>query len=93
MSKKLILGLVLVAVVIYLGINFGQHLTLENAKAQQVALSEYINENFVAAALTYFFAYIAITAFSVPALPWLPYLAQHCLAFGLVYCLFHLRVP
>ena len=66
MSKKLIIGLVLVAIVIFLGINFGQHLTLDNAKAQQVALSEYIDANFISAALTYFAIYVAITAFSIP---------------------------
>jgi hypothetical protein len=55
MSKKLILGLVLVAIIVFLGVNFGQHLTLENAKAQQAALAEYIDANFVTAALTYFF--------------------------------------
>ncbi|PTC03703.1 TVP38/TMEM64 family protein [Vibrio mediterranei] len=66
MSKKLILGIALLAVIIILGVNFGQYLTLENAQAQQAALSEYISQNFVAAALVYFFAYIAITAFSIP---------------------------
>jgi uncharacterized membrane protein YdjX (TVP38/TMEM64 family) len=66
MSKKLIIGIVLLAVIIILGVNFGQYLTLENAQAQQAALSDYINQNFVTAALVYFFAYIAITAFSIP---------------------------
>ncbi|MFC5078074.1 TVP38/TMEM64 family inner membrane protein YdjZ [Vibrio thalassae] len=66
MSKKLILGIVLLSIVVFLGINFGQYLTLENAQAQQAALSEYINQNFVTTALVYFFAYIAITAFSIP---------------------------
>ncbi|EDP59021.1 TVP38/TMEM64 family protein [Vibrio sp. AND4] len=66
MNKKLILGLVLIATIIFLGINFGQYLTLENAKAQQAALNTFINQNFVLAAATYFFAYIAITAFSIP---------------------------
>lgn len=66
MSKKLILGIILLSIVVFLGINFGQYLTLENAQAQQAALSEYINQNFVTAALVYFFAYIAITAFSIP---------------------------
>ena len=46
--------------------NFGQYLTLENAKAQQEALNAFISQNFVFAAATYFFAYIAITAFSIP---------------------------
>ncbi|KHT45056.1 TVP38/TMEM64 family protein [Vibrio sinaloensis] len=66
MNKKLILGIVLVALIAFLAMNFGQYLTLENAKAQQLALSDYISKNFVFAALTYFFAYVAITAFSIP---------------------------
>ncbi|MCG9596970.1 TVP38/TMEM64 family protein [Vibrio sp. Isolate25] len=66
MNKKLVLGILLVSLIAFLGINFGQYLTLENAKAQQAALSEYINNNFTLAAVTYFLAYIAITAFSIP---------------------------
>ncbi|MGR5277512.1 TVP38/TMEM64 family protein [Vibrio rotiferianus] len=66
MNKKLILGLILLATIIFLGLNFGQYLTLENAKAQQEALNAFISQNFVFAAATYFFAYIAITAFSIP---------------------------
>ncbi|MGR5528559.1 TVP38/TMEM64 family protein [Vibrio alfacsensis] len=66
MNKKLILGLFLLATVIFLGVSFSQYLTLENAKAQQEALNTFINQNFAFAAATYFFAYIAITAFSIP---------------------------
>ncbi|MGI9915425.1 dihydrolipoamide dehydrogenase [Vibrio owensii] len=66
MNKKLILGLILLATIVFLGVNFGQYLTLENAKAQQQALNSFIDQNFVFAAATYFFAYIAITAFSIP---------------------------
>tara|TARA_Y100001956_G_scaffold82937_1_gene107029 strand:+ start:4952 stop:5647 length:696 start_codon:yes stop_codon:yes gene_type:complete len=66
MNKKLIIGIVLVTLIVFLAMNFGQYLTLENAKAQQLALADYINENFIFAALTYFVAYIAITAFSIP---------------------------
>lgn len=66
MNKKLILGLFLLAAIIFLGVSFGQYLTLENAKAQQQALNAFIDQNFVFAAATYFFAYIAITAFSIP---------------------------
>ena len=66
MNKKLILGLILVATILFLGVNFGQYLTLENAKAQQKALNSFIDQNFIYAAATYFFAYIAITAFSIP---------------------------
>ncbi|WP_440889240.1 TVP38/TMEM64 family protein [Vibrio sp. WZ-1] len=66
MNKKLILGLILLATIVFLGVSFGQYLTLENAKAQQEALNTFISQNFVLAAATYFFAYIAITAFSIP---------------------------
>ncbi|MBU2895416.1 TVP38/TMEM64 family protein [Vibrio hepatarius] len=66
MNKKLVLGILLVGLIVFLGINFGQYLTLENAKAQQASLSEVINNNFVFAAITYFVAYITITAFSIP---------------------------
>lgn len=66
MSKKMILGIILVTVIVLLGLNFGQYLTLENAKAQQALLNESIESNFAVAALTYFIAYILITAFSIP---------------------------
>lgn len=66
MSKKMILGIILVTVIILLGLNFGQYLTLENAKAQHALLNESIESNFAVAALTYFIAYILITAFSIP---------------------------
>lgn len=66
MSRKLILGLVLVAVVVFLGIEFSQYLTLENAKAQPANLSHYIEQNLLYSALIYFVAYVVITAFSIP---------------------------
>lgn len=66
MSKKVILGIILVATIVLLAVNFGQYLTLENAKAQQALLNDYIESNFVVAAATYFILYIMITAFSIP---------------------------
>ncbi len=66
MNKKWLLGLILLGLIIFLATNFGQYLTLENAKAQQIALSDYISANFALAALVYFLAYVAITAFSIP---------------------------
>ncbi|HCG6064909.1 TPA: TVP38/TMEM64 family protein [Vibrio parahaemolyticus] len=66
MNKKLIFGLILVATILLLGANFGQYLTLENAKAQQEALNSFIEANIVYAAAVYFLAYVAITAFSIP---------------------------
>lgn len=66
MSKKMILGIILVATIVLLAVNFGQYLTLENAKAQQALLNDYIESNFVVAAATYFILYVMITAFSIP---------------------------
>ncbi|MBY7895497.1 TVP38/TMEM64 family protein [Vibrio fluvialis] len=66
MSKKLVLGLILLAVIIGLGLTFSQYLTLDNAKAQQALLSGYIAEHLLAAALIYFVSYVLITAFSIP---------------------------
>ncbi|UUM29738.1 TVP38/TMEM64 family protein [Vibrio japonicus] len=66
MNKKWILGLILLGLIIFLATNFGQYLTLDNAKAQQIALDDFINANFALAALVYFLAYVAITAFSIP---------------------------
>lgn len=66
MNKKLILGLIFVAIIVILALNFGKYLTLEQAKAQQVALNAYIDANFATAVILYFIGYVAITAFSVP---------------------------
>ncbi|MEZ9059693.1 TVP38/TMEM64 family protein [Vibrio pelagius] len=66
MSKKMILGIILAATIVILAVNFGQYLTLENAKAQQALLNDYIESHFVAAAATYFILYVMITAFSIP---------------------------
>ena len=66
MSKKLVLGVIFIAVVVLLALNFGQYLTLENAKAQQAELAMFIEDNFVIAATSYFLAYVTVTAFSVP---------------------------
>ena len=66
MSKKMILGIILIATIVLLAVNFGQYLTLENAKAQQALLNDYIESHFVAAAVTYFILYVMITAFSIP---------------------------
>ncbi|WP_375750290.1 TVP38/TMEM64 family protein [Vibrio sp. HN007] len=66
MNKKLIIGILLVATIVILATQFGQYLTLENAKAQQAALTSTINDNKLVSALIYFFAYVLITAFSIP---------------------------
>ncbi|GLO61214.1 TVP38/TMEM64 family protein [Vibrio sp. MACH09] len=66
MNKKLIIGVLLVALIAILATQFGQYLTLENAKEQQALLADYIENNFILASAIYFFAYIFITAFSIP---------------------------
>ncbi|RTZ15748.1 TVP38/TMEM64 family protein [Vibrio aquaticus] len=66
MNKKIILGVLFVSLIVLLGVNFGQYLTLDNAKAQQAELALFIADNFTIAAATYFIAYVAITAFSIP---------------------------
>lgn len=66
MNKKIILGVIFVSLIVLLGVNFGQYLTLDNAKAQQAELAAFIADNFVVAAASYFLAYVAITAFSIP---------------------------
>ncbi|MEL7290823.1 MAG: TVP38/TMEM64 family protein [Pseudomonadota bacterium] len=66
MNRKIIFGAVFVALIVILGLNFGQYLTLENAKAQQAELTSFIDNNFTLAASIYFVTYIAVTAFSIP---------------------------
>lgn len=85
MNKKLILGLILVAIIIFLGVNFSQYLTLENAKAQQEALTTYIDQNFVFSAAIYFFATLQLPLFLFLGLQWLHYLVRLYLVFGRAY--------
>ena len=66
MNKKLVFGLLIIAFITLLISQFGDQLTLDNAKAQQAELALFIEQNFIIAAASYFFAYIAITAFSIP---------------------------
>ncbi|USD66639.1 TVP38/TMEM64 family protein [Vibrio sp. SCSIO 43136] len=82
MNKKLILGVVLLGTIIFLGIKFGPLLTLDNAKAQQAQLSAFIQENFLIAAGSYFFAYVAITALSIPGAAVVTLLAGALFGFG-----------
>ncbi|EHD0098008.1 TVP38/TMEM64 family protein [Vibrio vulnificus] len=66
MNKKLVFGILLIATIILLAVNFSQYLTLDNAKAQQLALYSFIEENFLFASISYFVIYVGLTAFSVP---------------------------
>ncbi|OOF21155.1 dihydrolipoyl dehydrogenase [Salinivibrio proteolyticus] len=65
--KKILLGLVVVALVtLWFSLDLSQWLTLENAKAQQVALNDYIIENATIASLVFFVGYVVMTALSLP---------------------------
>ncbi|EHV5549988.1 TVP38/TMEM64 family protein [Vibrio vulnificus] len=66
MNKKLVFGILLIATIILLAVNFSQYLTLDNAKAQQLALNSFIEEHFLFASISYFVIYVGLTAFSVP---------------------------
>ncbi|EGQ7934622.1 TPA: TVP38/TMEM64 family protein [Vibrio vulnificus] len=66
MNKKLVFGILLIATIILLAVNFSQYLTLDNAKAQQLALNSFIEENFLFASISYFVIYVGLTAFSIP---------------------------
>lgn len=66
MSNKRLWGLLLLAIMLLLALNFSHYLTLDNAKAQQALLSDYISRHIIVAALIYFVSYIAITALSIP---------------------------
>lgn len=65
--KKILLGLVVVALVtLWFSLDLSQWLTLENAKAQQVTLNDYIIENATTASLVFFIGYVVMTALSLP---------------------------
>ncbi|WP_116644159.1 dihydrolipoyl dehydrogenase [Salinivibrio sp. HTSP] len=65
--KKILLGLVIVALLtLWFGLDLSQWLTLENAKAQQAALKDYIIENATTASLVFFIGYVVMTALSLP---------------------------
>ncbi|ELT7697746.1 TVP38/TMEM64 family protein [Vibrio vulnificus] len=66
MNKKLVFGILLIATIILLAVNFSQYLILDNAKAQQLALNSFIEENFLFASISYFVIYVGLTAFSIP---------------------------
>ncbi|OOE41464.1 dihydrolipoyl dehydrogenase [Salinivibrio kushneri] len=65
--KKILLGLVIVALIaLWFSFDLSQWLTLENAKAQQAALNDYIIENATTASLVFFVGYVVMTALSLP---------------------------
>ncbi|RXJ74084.1 pyridine nucleotide-disulfide oxidoreductase [Veronia nyctiphanis] len=66
-TKKIaIIAVIITFIAIWFGFDLDTLFTLENAKQQQAALAEFIEENWVTASIIYFSAYIAITALSLP---------------------------
>ncbi|WP_099612332.1 TVP38/TMEM64 family protein [Vibrio fujianensis] len=66
MTRKMLVGLILLAIVILLAVNLQQYLNLSSIKQLHTQLSLWIDEHFAIAALLYFVLYVLLTAFSVP---------------------------
>ncbi|KKA45852.1 dihydrolipoyl dehydrogenase [Salinivibrio sp. KP-1] len=65
--KKILLGFAIAALItLWFSFDLSQWLTLENAKAQQAALNDYIIENATTASLVFFAGYVVMTALSLP---------------------------
>ncbi|HIF9492609.1 TPA: dihydrolipoyl dehydrogenase [Photobacterium damselae] len=64
--KLFLLGIIAAVIGIWLYFDLSQYFTLEQAKAQQLALQDTIQTHPVWASLVFFFAYVAITALSLP---------------------------
>lgn len=64
--KLFLLGIIAAVIGIWLYFDLSQYFTLEQAKAQQSALQDTIQTHPVWASLVFFFAYVAVTALSLP---------------------------
>ncbi|HIF9443798.1 TPA: dihydrolipoyl dehydrogenase [Photobacterium damselae] len=64
--KLFLLGIIAAVIGIWLYFDLSQYFTLEQAKAQQLALQDTIQTHPVWASLVFFFAYVAVTALSLP---------------------------
>ncbi len=65
MKRLVIIGLLLLVGVIWLQGGFSL-LTLENLKAQQLALNSWTDQNFLVSSAIFFLVYVAVTALSIP---------------------------
>ena len=65
MKRLVIIGLLLFVGVIWLQGGFSL-LTLENLKAQQLALQSWTDQNFLVSSVIFFLVYVAVTALSIP---------------------------
>ncbi|HIF9240191.1 TPA: dihydrolipoyl dehydrogenase [Photobacterium damselae] len=64
--KLFLFGIVAAVIGVWLYFDLSQYFTLEQAKAQQLALQDTIHKHPVWASMVFFFAYVAVTAFSLP---------------------------
>ncbi|HIF9085988.1 TPA: dihydrolipoyl dehydrogenase [Photobacterium damselae] len=64
--KLFLLGIIAAVIGIWLYFDLSQYFTLEQAKAQQLALQDTIQTHPVWASLVFFFVYVAVTALSLP---------------------------
>ncbi|HIF9211287.1 dihydrolipoyl dehydrogenase [Photobacterium damselae] len=64
--KLFLLGIIAAVIGIWLYFDLSQYFTLEQAKAQQLALQDTIHTHPVWASMVFFFAYVAVTALSLP---------------------------
>ncbi len=65
MKRLVIIGLLVLVGVIWLQGGFSL-LTLENLKAQQLALNSWTDQNFLVSSAIFFLVYVAVTALSIP---------------------------
>ncbi|WP_025739909.1 dihydrolipoyl dehydrogenase [Salinivibrio socompensis] len=66
-AKKMLVGLLIAAIVaLWFSFDLGQWLTLDNAKAQQAILNDYIAQHFTQASILFLIGYIVMTALSLP---------------------------
>ncbi|HIF9481439.1 TPA: dihydrolipoyl dehydrogenase [Photobacterium damselae] len=64
--KLFLFGIVAAVIGVWLYFDLSQYFTLEQAKAQQLALQDTIYKHPVWASMVFFFAYVAVTALSLP---------------------------
>lgn len=64
--KLFLFGIVAAVIGVWLYFDLSQYFTLEQAKAQQLALQDTIHKHPVWASMVFFFAYVAVTALSLP---------------------------
>lgn len=65
-ARLLIIALLAAAILSYFLFDLGQYLTLQYMQSQIATFQEFRDENFVMAALAYFFVYVLISAASLP---------------------------